>query len=80
MSKITYSWQDENPSLDEKLQIYSDSDCYPFHMPGHKRRPINFKNLYSLDITEIEGFDNLFHAQGILKEAQQRAAALYGAQ
>lgn len=33
-----------------------------------------------LDITEIDGFDNLHHATGILKEAQQRAADLYGAE
>ena len=48
-------------------------------MPGHKQKTIDFSNLYSLDITEIEGFDNLHHPEGILKEAQQRAADLYGA-
>ncbi len=79
MSEIKYSWQDDTSRLDQKLQNNSYSDCYPFHMPGHKRRTIDFSNLYSLDITEIEGFDNLHHPQGILKEAQQRAAALYGA-
>ena len=34
----------------------------------------------AIDITEIEGFDNLHHAEGILREAQQRAAALYGSE
>ena len=34
---------------------------------------------YGIDITEIDGFDNLHHAEGILLEAQQRAASLYGA-
>ena len=33
--------------------------------------------LFLIDITEIEGFDNLHHAEGILKDAQDRAAALY---
>lgn len=33
---------------------------------------------YSIDITEIEGFDNLHHAEGILREEQERAAAIYG--
>ena len=79
MSEIKYSWQDNTSRLDQKLQNNSNSDCYPFHMPGHKRRTIDFSNLYSLDITEIEGFDNLHHPQGILKEAQQRAADLYDA-
>lgn len=35
---------------------------------------------YDIDITEIEGFDDLHHAEGILKEAQERAAALYHAE
>lgn len=48
-------------------------------MPGHKRRPIDFPNPYTIDITEIDGFDNLHHAEEILHDAQQRAADLYGA-
>lgn len=32
-----------------------------------------------LDITEIEGFDNLHHAEGILREAQERMAEVFGA-
>lgn len=35
---------------------------------------------YEIDITEIEGFDDLHHADGILKDAQQLAAAVYGAE
>ena len=34
---------------------------------------------YTVDITEIEGFDDLHHAEGILKEAQERAARIYHA-
>lgn len=60
----------------KKLQNLSESDFYPYHMPGHKR----FGNeAFALDITEIDGFDNLHHATDILKEAQQRAALVYGA-
>lgn len=68
--------------LDEALYEYSKSNCYPFHMPGHKRNdcPKALYNPYQIDITEIDGFDNLHHAEGILKEAQKRAAALYGAE
>lgn len=65
--------------MDEILTEYSKSDIYPFHMPGAKRKGLPFSNPYCLDITEIDGFDNLHHAEGILKEAQERAAALYGA-
>lgn len=64
--------------LDEKLNEYRKSDAYPFHMPGHKRRELDFPNPYTIDITEIDGFDNLHHAKDILKEAGERAAALYG--
>lgn len=32
-----------------------------------------------LDITEIDGFDNLHEPEGVLKEAMDRAARLYGA-
>lgn len=65
--------------LDQKLKEYHNTDVYPFHMPGHKRRELEFENPYGIDITEIDGFDNLHHATGILKEAQERARELYGA-
>ena len=64
--------------LDEKLIEYGNSDAYPFHMPGHKRRSLSFPNPYETDITEIYGFDNLHHPTGVLKEAQDRGKALYG--
>ena len=65
----------------EKLKAYSDSDYYGFHMPGHKRKMHMSwdANPYTVDITEIEGFDDLHHAEGILKEAQERAARIYHA-
>lgn len=63
--------------LDKKLTSYGKSDYYPFHMPGHKRQSLDFPNPYSIDITEIDGFDNLHHANGILKDAQKRAGELY---
>ena len=65
--------------LYDSLIEYGKSPAYPFHMPGHKRNR-ELVNPFSIDITEIEGFDNLFHAEGILKEAQERAASLYGAE
>mgnify|MGYP000541836851 CR=1 FL=1 len=34
----------------------------------------------NLDITEIDGFDDLHHADGILKEEQERAARVFGAE
>lgn len=61
----------------KKLKSYGKSDIYPFHMPGHKRQLVESTNPYEIDITEIDGFDNLHHAEGILLDAQKRAADLY---
>jgi len=66
-------------TLYTQLLDYCKTDAYPFHMPGHKRRLGSMADPFSFDITEIEGFDNLHHAEGILKEAQERAADLYHA-
>ena len=53
--------------LYERLRKYAASDFYPWHMPGHKRRLVEFDNPFSMDITEIDGFDDLHHPEGILK-------------
>lgn len=67
-------------TLAESLAAYADSDYYPFHMPGHKRRltetlpdfPEALQRAARLDITEIDGFDNLHDPEGILKDAEER--------
>lgn len=71
-----------NRSLYQMLREYSAGDVYPCHMPGHKRNPAGgeMADFFGIDITEIEGFDNLHHAVGILKEAQEQANRLYGAE
>lgn len=68
-------------TLYDRLREYSDSDYYGFHMPGHKRQMNMMGDAapYAIDITEIDGFDDLHHADGILKEAQARAARVYHA-
>ncbi len=64
------------------MSAYCAGGDYPCHMPGHKRNPDSgeMADFYRIDITEIDGFDNLHHAQGLIKEAQERANRLYGAQ
>lgn len=64
----------------KKLKDYADSDYLSMHMPGHKRCMGEIGNPYFIDITEIDGFDNLHQAEGILLEAQERAASLYGSE
>lgn len=53
----------------------------PYHMPGHKRNPAfdYIRDLAPLDFTEIDGLDNLHAPEGILKEAQEHAARVFGA-
>lgn len=76
--------------LINRLAAYARADMYPFHMPGHKRRTgpedsfmnscvDSFTNPFAVDITEIEGFDNLHHPEGILKDSMKWAADVYGA-
>lgn len=66
-------------NLYDKLTAYGKSEAYPFHMPGHKRQIRDFGDPFAIDITEIDDFDNLHHAEGIIKAAQERAARIYGA-
>ena len=63
--------------LKKQLLEYSRSEYYPFHMPGHKRN-MDW-DIAHMDITEIDGFDNLHHANGILRDCQKQYAGLVGA-
>ena len=66
--------------LYDKLIEYSENGRIPFHMPGHKRNKKFGKYLpYSLDITEIDGFDNLHDMHGILKKLSDNMAKLWKA-
>lgn len=64
----------------------ADAKYVSFHMPGHKGSNLYKKfgygefleKLMDCDITEVIGADNLFKAEGIIKEAQDAFAKLYG--
>lgn len=66
----------------DRLMAYSRTEAYPFHMPGHKRQLEGdvLNDVARIDITEIDGFDNLHDPKGMIREAQKRASDLYGAQ
>ena len=56
------------------VQSYAESNALRLHMPGHKGEgPVE-----KFDLTEIDGADVLYHAQGIILESQKNAAALFG--
>jgi len=66
--------------LYDQLEEYASKDICPMHMPGHKRntRMLGGVLPYRIDITEIDGFDNLHDARGVLKETAGIASELYG--
>ena len=67
-------------NLQEKLEKYYKEDYLPMHMPGHKRniKLLGKKLPYKIDITEIDGFDDLHHASGIIKNIENKAKKIYG--
>ena len=64
------------------LVNYAENDTIRGHMPGHKGKALPSPSLppeaYAWDITEIEGADSLFEADGILRESERLTAELYG--
>lgn len=69
------------PDMYSEFSKLAESDMYPFHMPGHKRNleSTPFKGAFRCDITEIDDFDNLHDASGLIKDCQDRANKLYRA-
>ncbi len=55
---------------------YAQSGSLRLHMPGHKGKPLIGPE--SLDITEIDGADVLYHANGIIRKSEDNAARLFG--
>ena len=67
-------------NLQKKLEEYYNKGYLPMHMPGHKRNIelLGEKLPYKIDITEIDGFDDLHHADGIIKNIEDKAKRIYG--
>ncbi|MFI3206392.1 MAG: aminotransferase class I/II-fold pyridoxal phosphate-dependent enzyme [Clostridia bacterium] len=63
------------------LNLLKNNRKIPFHMPGHKRNTelSEFLKILraDLDITEIDGFDNLGEPEGILKKYMEKASKLW---
>lgn len=66
--------------LFDKLIEYGKNGNYGFHMPGHKRNLSLLEGMdpFQVDITEINGFDNLHHATGVIKDAMDNASEFFG--
>jgi len=60
------------------VKDYVNQNNMRLHMPGHKGK--NTLGFEEFDITEIEGADVLYSADGIIKESEENAAALFGSE
>ncbi|QDP38803.1 aminotransferase class I/II-fold pyridoxal phosphate-dependent enzyme [Radiobacillus deserti] len=76
--------QSETPLFD-RLLSYSGEQPHSFHVPGHKNGLIfsskgihSYKNLLSIDATEINGLDDLHAPTGVIADAQKLAADWFG--
>lgn len=65
----------KTPILDFVKQ-YREAKESRFHMPGHKGK--SFLGMEDMDITEIDGADVLYSADGIIKESEDNLSSLFG--
>ena len=66
-----------NTPICDFVRGYAESGILRTHMPGHKGRSL--LGMEHLDITECEGADCLYGADGIIRESQGNAEKLFGA-
>ena len=64
-----------NTPVCDFVKAYADANKLRLHMPGHKGK--GALGIERLDITEIDGADVLYHANGIIKESEQNASKLF---
>ena len=57
------------------VKAYAEGSSSRFHMPGHKGA--SFLGCEKLDITEIDGADVLYSADGIINESEEIATSLF---
>ena len=64
----------KTPILDF-INKYNEEDITRLHMPGHKGK--GSFGYESFDITEFDGADSLYSANGIIKESEENASLLF---
>ncbi len=73
-----------NTPICDFVENYARSGTVRMHMPGHKGRSADVCassepfSAEALDITEIHGADELFHADGIIAESETNASEVFG--
>lgn len=64
-----------NTPICDFVNKYSENGATRLHMPGHKGQ--GFLGFEHFDITEIEGADVLYRAEGIIRESMENASSLF---
>lgn len=80
------NFQTTTPLLDA-IKSYVEDYHAAFYTPGHKQgrgvaeslRNLLGSQVFKADLTELENLDNLSAPEGVIKEAQELAAAAFGA-
>lgn len=60
----------------EYVRYYAERNAVRLHMPGHKGNAV--LGVEHLDITEIDGADSLYEANGIIRQSEENAGRLFG--
>jgi len=65
-----------NTPIADFVKEYAEKNMSRMHMPGHKGN--GFLGCEKYDITEVNGADSLYEADGIIAESEANATALFG--
>ncbi|MGA9379161.1 MAG: aminotransferase class I/II-fold pyridoxal phosphate-dependent enzyme [Phormidium sp.] len=84
---LAQNFQAKTPLLDA-IKSYVEDSHAGFFTPGHKQgrgvsqklRDLLGSQVFKADLTELANLDNLSAAEGVIKEAQELAAAAFGAE
>jgi arginine decarboxylase len=79
--------QQEKAPIYEALERYKEMRVVPFDVPGHKRGKGNRElteflghSCLTVDVNSMKPLDNLCHPVSVIREAEELAAAAFGAQ
>ncbi len=65
-----------NTPICDFVEKYIQENKIRLHMPGHKGT--NILGCEAYDITEVDGADSLYEADGIIRESERNASELFG--
>lgn len=72
----------DNRPIVQALEKFQRQDPVSLHVPGHKHGqlsglPSALREAMRYDVTELTGLDDLHEADGVIREAEEKLAALY---